>query len=586
MAPRYSPSVTRQAHVRAYRRRPGDPLRRPLWIFALDPTAARIDAATAAVHVPWEPLGTGPAGALMFVDPSDGDTDVVGADLDDPRLLIGAGLEPSVSDRRFHHQMVYAVCARIYAQFQKALGRLVPWGFDAADQQGRLRLRPHAREWGPNAAYQKDLKQISFGYFAGPAAGTGRTAPSGSVFTCLSHDIIAHEFTHALLDGLRSHFTIPTNADVPGFHEGFADLIAVFQHFLYTAVVEEQLIRVDGDLDQALLLTNIAEQFGNATQGRALRCAVSDRVVPYRPDMEPHEMGGVLLSAVFAAFLAVFKRKTMPLVRLAYRTPSGHLPRELVTLLAKAAADLAEQFLAICIRAIDYCPPVDLHLGEYLRALVTADRELVPDDPWHYRDELITAFAARGLYPPGVSYLSEDALCWRPPARFIEPAADLHFARLRFAGDPSLPADEAESIRQAEALWEFVSRPHVAAEFGLAPPGEDIEPCCVESIRTSRRTGPDGQVLFDLVAEITQRRRVYDAATKTWGKFFGGCTAIFGPEGEVRYIISKNVRNDDRLTRQLEYQGASRYWTTASGEYRLRGYSNQLAHAPATSDVS
>ena len=574
----YSSAVTRQAQVRAYRRRPGDPLRRPLKIYALDSGTARIDAATTTVHVPWEPLGPGPTGALMFVDPRDGEAAIVGADLDDPRMLIASGLDPSVSDRRFHYQMVYAVCARVYTQFQRALGRLIPWGFDASDQQGRLRLRSHDLDCGPNAVYQKDRKQISFGYFSGPESGAGRTAPRGDVFTCLSHDIIVHEFTHALLDGLRSHFMIPTHPDVLGFHEGFADLVAVFQHLLYGNVVEEQLRRVDGNLDQATLLTNIAEQFGNATRGRALRCVVSNEIIPYRPDMEPHEMGGVLLSAVYTAFMAVYKRKTATLVRLAYRTPSGHLPAELVTLMAGKAADLAEQFLAMCIRAIDYCPPVHLQLGEYLRALVTADRELVPDDPWNYRDELISSFAARGIYPPGVSQLSEDALCWRPPARFIEPATELHFARLRFAGDPSLPADESESIRQAEALWEFVSRPHVADEFGLAPPDEDIEPCCVESIRTSRRIGPDGQVLFDLVAEISQRRRTYDPQSQQAGKFFGGCTVIIGPEGDIRYIISKNIKDDARLARQQNYQQNSKYWTATSDGYKLAGYSNQIAH--------
>jgi hypothetical protein len=427
-------------------------------------------------------------------------------------------------------------------------------------------------------SYEKDRGRISFGYFTGPKEGIGRTAPSGEVFTCLSHDIIVHEFTHALLDGLRSHFTIPTHGDVLGFHEGFADLIAVFQHLLHKDIVEQQLLKVDGRLDQALLLANIAEQFGNATQGKALRCAVSSEIVGYRPDMEAHEMGGVLLSAVFAAFLAIFQRKTATLVRLSYRTPSGHLPVELVVLLAKKTAKLAEQFLAMCIRAIDYCPPLDLHLGEYLRALITADRELVPEDPWNYRDELITAFAARGIYPPGVSQLTEDALCWRPPSRFIEAARELHFAQLRFAGDPSLPADEIESVRQAEALWEFVSRPEIAAEFGLAPPDDGIEPCCVESIRTTRRIGPGGEVLFDLVAEVTQRRRIIDPETGTTGKLFGGCTVILGPEGDVRYIISKSVRNDARLTRQLDYQRTSKYWTTAAGQYKLAGYSNKIAH--------
>jgi hypothetical protein len=330
------------------------------------------------------------------------------------------------------------------------------------------------------------------------------------------------------------------------------------------------------------MLAQIAEQFGAAIQGRALRCAVSPEMLKYREDMEPHEMGSVLLSAVFAAFLDVYRRRTEPYLRLAYRPPSGYLTAELVTFLADKAAKIAGHFLSMCIRAIDYCPPVDLHLGEYLRALVTVDRELVPDDPWNYRDALITAFAARGIYPAGVGQLTEDALAWNPPARFVQPISALHFKNLRFAGDPSLPVDAEEAVRQAEELWAFASQPHVAAEFGLAEPGDDVDPCCVESIRTTRRGGPDGQVLFDLVAEITQRRRVVDPLTGKETKFFGGCTVIIGPEGELRYIISKNVRNQGRLDRQLAYQRqSSDYWQSTGDKYVLRGYANELAHRAA-----
>ena len=35
--------------------------------------------------------------------------------------------------------------------------------------------------------------------------------PGGMTFTCLSHDIIAHETTHAILDGMHRRFGNPTN---------------------------------------------------------------------------------------------------------------------------------------------------------------------------------------------------------------------------------------------------------------------------------------------------------------------------------------------------------------------------------------
>lgn len=564
--------VRRQALVDAYQRRSGDPVKRPLRVFTMDSTTARVDGSVASIQVPWEPLGAGPEGALLVVDPGQGN---LGVDLDNPRVLIRGGLDPSVSDVLFHQQMVYAVCAKVYAQFRQALGRVLAWGFD----RSKLHLHPHEDSLD-NAFYDPSRGEIRFGCFAAQRAGA-RIRPPAKVYTCLSHDIIVHEFTHALVDGLRSHFMVPTSNDVLGFHEGFADLVALLQHFTYPEVLEEQIRRSEGKIADCFSLAEIAKQFGEVTVGGALRCAVAKEVVSYRPDMEAHEMGGVLVSAVYSAFAEVYQRKVAPFVAMAYRPPSGYMTAELVTFLAEKAAQLASQFLHMSIRALDYCPPFDLQLGEYLRAMITADRELVPADPWGYRDALIGAFAARGIYPPGIDQLSEDALLWRPPQRMLGPVTALHFANLRFAGDPSLPASADELSRQAIALWEFVTRPHIIDEFGLAPASENTKPPCIESIRTSRRAGPDGEVLFDLVAEITQQRAVVDPETGLAAKSFGGSTVIIGPEGEVRYVISKNVGNEERLAGQLQYQRANgKYWKhdQESKRFKMAGFAHQLAH--------
>jgi hypothetical protein len=66
--------------------------------------------------------------------------------------------------------------------------------------------------------------------------------------------------------------------------------------------------------------------------------------------------------------------------------------------------------LNMCIRALDYCPPVDLKFGDYLRAIITADADLVADDARDYRLAFIDAFRKRGIYPEGVRMLSVDSL--------------------------------------------------------------------------------------------------------------------------------------------------------------------------------
>src|SRR5262249_18904233 len=133
------------------------------------------------------------------------------------------------------------------------------------------------------------------------------------------------------------------------------------------------------------------------------------------------------------------------------------------------------------------------------------------------------------------------------------------------------------------ALWDFVTREHVMREFGLAPESTDIGPACVESIRTSRRAGENGEVLFDLVAEIIQRRTVVDPETGLSAPFYGGSTGIIGPMGEIRYVISKNVANEDRLAAQRQFQREPDYWQSdpRTGELKMRGCAHQLAHRKA-----
>jgi hypothetical protein len=278
---------------------------------------------------------------------------------------------------------------------------------------------------------------------------------------------------------------------------------------------------------------------------------------------EPHALGSVLVSAVFEAFAVVFQRKTRAYRRLAGASSEGSIRAELADILASEASKLASQFLSICIRAIDYCPPIDLHLGEYLRALITADYDLVPDDPVGYREAFIDAFARRGIFPEGVLNLSEDALLWSPPTIKLQPIQALHFSELRFAGDPGRAADTDELRRQAEAVGAYVMQPGIAPLFGCAMPddpaleGDRVEPALVCSVRSLRRIGPNKEINFELVAEIVQRRWIAGPAGKRF-EFYGGSTVIIGPDGQIRYLISKSITNAQRAATQVRNLDSAR----------------------------
>ena len=578
----------RALHARPYERRPSDPIYRPLRVYALDPSASRRDGAVAVARVPYEPVAPGPVGCLFAVEETRaGRLRYPSVDLDDARVLVGSGRRPSPSDPRFHQQMVYAVCSRTYAAFRKALGRDLAWGFERApdaDGRVRLRIRPHV-EGVQNAFYDRATGTLSFGCFKARDNARGRNLPGGYTFTCLSHDVVTHETTHALLDGLRSRFAEPTNPDVLAFHEGFADLVAVFQRFSYPEVVREALREARGEPGRSAVLTGLAAQMAQATghETDSIRPALNVAAEPtdayQRAGLAPHGRGGILFEAVFEAFLTVFERKVEPVLRLATGgsgvLPEGDLAPDLLDALVKEATTLASQFLTVCIRAVDYCPPVDLEFGEYLRALLTADHDLVPDDPWDYREALIDGFWRRGIYPSDVADLSEDALLWRRPAPGTPRVAGLRFGSVAFDAED----DRREAVsEQAQALRVYLSDADRLRRLGLRiprdTPDDRIEPPCVQSARPSHRVGPDGQVVFDLVVEVTQRRVVDGLAV------WGGATLILGPSGGVRYAITKDPDSAWRLERQRAFLASDegrRFWQAAQTGGDLFG----LLHRPA-----
>ena len=93
------------------------------------------------------------------------------------------------------------------------------------------------------------------------------------------------------------------------------------------------------------------------------------------------------MAAVYEAFATVFERKTARAVRLATGgngdLPAGELPADLLDELAEKAAQTREPVPDRSASA----PSTTVRrstssFGEYLRAMVTADVDLVPDDPW------------------------------------------------------------------------------------------------------------------------------------------------------------------------------------------------------------
>lgn len=379
----------------------------------------------------------GPVGEYLEVidhDPASG-VFYEPVDLNDPRLLACNGLPASEADPQFHQQMVYAVSMATIYRFIKAFGRPVFWSNHIDRSHGyvsqfvrRLRIFPHALR-ARNAYYSPTKKALLFGYFPVTSKDQENT-PGTTVFTCLSHDIIAHEITHALLDGIHPRFNEPSNPDVHAFHEAFADLVALFQRFSYPGVLEAEIAETRGDLSSETMMAQLAGQFGRATgHGSALRDALGSpnpktgkweirEPNPFSLDdaVEPHKRGSYLVAAVFRAFILVYTDRVEDLKRISSQgtgvLPDGDIHPDLVSRLADEARDTAAHVLQMCIRAIDYCPPVDITFGDYLRAIITADLDINPTDEFGYRIAFIESFRAWGIYPQGIKSMSVESLCW------------------------------------------------------------------------------------------------------------------------------------------------------------------------------
>jgi hypothetical protein len=561
------------------------PSERPLKAYAFDPSHGRNLGNYMTINTRYETLKPGPVGEYLAVIDYDVSNDryYQPVDLDDPAVLMRGGLDPSESDPRFHQQMVYAVASETIRRFEYALGRRARWGFrggsKADENRNLLRILPHAMQEA-NAYYSRDLRAIVFGYFPADETEAGSSLPGQTVFTCLSHDIIVHETTHALIDGQRKFFMEPTGPDTPAFHEGFADIVALLQHFSYKEVLLEMIQRTGGlihrlevkpevapdsggaviqdELSTSNPLVQLARQFGEAMGMRAaLRQALGTK--PNSKELETlteaHDRGAILVAAVFDAFFSVYIRRTRDLMRIARAggvvTTAGDLHPDLANRLAGEAAKIAEHFANICIRALDYCPPIDILFGDFLRALVTADFDLVPDDRFEYRAALIEAFRLRGISPHHVTSYAEESLRWCPPEVFKGMPAPVCEGLVFNVYKPPTPAQQAENAR----ILSRFGRANTKA-LGLMP---DMA-VQAHSFHPVHRITPDGRLRVEIVAELMQQMDVpYDPTDKDSELFTfrGGTTIVLTQEGKVRYAIQKSVGKDepdnDRLQQQREY---------------------------------
>ena len=364
-------------------------------ILPKDPLVARTqglwpaDATVACVTA-----GDGPTSARVTIVDYNGDLDTRFAPaklLKDGSGFHGiAGLKNDriLDNFNFHQVNVWAIIEQILTLLEddEALGRPVPW----ASGLGRLLVLPHAG-YQENAFYDRNTGALHLFYFEGP--------DGKPVYTCLSHDIVAHELGHAVLDGLKPGYNEVSSPETAGFHEYFGDAIAMLASLNNREIAKLVTVGAPARLSAKNVVSAIASEFGVAIHGLAkqdyLRGAWNKRKISdLRGTYEEHDWSEILTGVYYDLLQYLYVRNLKDLSR----QPHGKARDQQWAIRALFRA--ANQTANVMLRAIDYCPPVDLRYDEYARALLRADEVAYPDDAYGIRAELKRIFRQRGLQPP------------------------------------------------------------------------------------------------------------------------------------------------------------------------------------------
>ncbi|MDB6104578.1 MAG: peptidase GluZincin family protein [Gammaproteobacteria bacterium] len=566
------------------------PERRPLRIFAFDPMISRAGDHRVTVEIPYRPIERNERyfrdDRLEVVDYDAATNQYYRAvDLNNPAIAMTQGLEPLEQDPQFHQQMVYAVASKVLENFDRALGRRLR--FRGGD---RLRLFPHAFQ-ARNAYFDEDLNAVLFGYFPADEDDPGPNLPGQLIFTCLSHDIVVHEVSHAALNRIHGYYNEPTNAQVPALHEAFADIVAMFQRLTFPEVVAPALREARGDLlNPNNRLLDVGAQFGSAAGkgGPLRRIAGKPDPAVFARTKEPHDLGWILVSAVYEGFVSTCVRRSRDLLRLATggsgQLPEGELHPDLVNRLTQECVRTAQAVLSMCIRATDYLPPVDPTFSDFLRAMVTADFELTRSDDSGLRADMIEAFRQRGIHPQAVGSLAvpsllleaEDSLTPKSDPVLAEIVKKLlGFGARQLDRNYSPPPETTTRPRRtprklstpsdwfAQQSTSLAEPPEGVAAPDLSPDEEPEEvlrdiaksltnwakansarlkldpavPIAVRGFHPVHRTAASGELLLEMVAHFVQTQK----SSEDLGglKYRAGVTLIANIDGQIRYLIDK-----------------------------------------------
>ena len=283
---------------------------------------------------------------------------------------------------QFRQLSVWAIVQNTLDFFESGsgLGRRISWAFEGS----RLIVVPHAG-YGENAYYDRSSKSLQFYWFD--------DEHGKRVYTCLSSDIVTHEFGHAVLDGLRPYYYEAVASQTAAFHEFVGDLTAILMAMSNNDFRKKLLVESNGGVESLQLLANLAQQFGKAVGDKPyLRSALNcKKMADVAASLEPHDLSQVMTGAMFDILKGVLAKHRENEVR---RAAAGEIKKPSDV---RALANTVPRMQMMAIQPLDLLPPCAVTFRDYALAVLRAEQVANPTDPTGYREIMIDCFIKRGI---------------------------------------------------------------------------------------------------------------------------------------------------------------------------------------------
>lgn len=483
---------------------------------------------TETLRIPSERLASGPLGARLAVvvrGPrgkienqvlGEGSWGASDAEVPDSALL--------PANRRFLAQQAYGVASHTHYSFERALGRRMGFAGD-----GRLLVYANDPIDYRNTGYTSSDCSIRFGMIED-------SRHAEKLPLVLYRDLVAHEVTHAVIDGYRPRWAdFMAGTDQLALHEALADLMAMLGVFTSESVVETMIARqlaLSGatleSIDSTLLASGLFSFADNLfSHGRAAREPMGGSPpADWRNDVDPHRRAAGAVHAVLDTVLRL------------WRAELGRPGRRAsVHQVAAAGATIGERVLNMLLRGLSYMAPVDVGWEDLLRGILAADAVVVPQDTWNYRGTLRNCFAEVGIVVG--------------PAHALEGMSGL--------GALNYPIRLSALGSDPDEVLRFIWDNPLLMDAAKLDEGTHLS---VDRVRQSLRISPDGFAVSEIEASFVQELRLSTTAARKLGlrtrsavALRGGGLLRFDEGGRLAFAALKPVL--DPVRQQLILDGAA-----------------------------